>query len=364
MGVGLVLPALTSAAARSLPPQRFATGMAMSLTSRQLGIVLGIAVVVAVIGTPAPVTRSTRTAPASDCALWSGWRPAWSRSASAPRRVPPSPRAPSRGGRVMTPFVWYRALRPDDGELLDQIMDGMSPQSRYQRYHGPKPRLTSGDRRYLTSVDERDHLAIVALAPEGDPVAVVRAVRLTERPARRRARDRGRRRLAEPGVGGALIARIARRAAGVGSNGSSRACSTRRLRAQPAAARLARGRAGWAERDPGCRCVGAGPRGRPAVVPRGAPVRAAVNCGWVGSGSERGVTPPSCLVGPYDPQGRMVQRKRPDPLPQCPPFAARPRPLLGRELADELLQPRRLTGEVLGRGGDLLGRRAGLLRRG
>jgi NTE family protein len=54
MGVGLVLPALTSAAARSLPPQRFATGMAMSLTSRQLGIVLGIAVVVAVIGTPAP----------------------------------------------------------------------------------------------------------------------------------------------------------------------------------------------------------------------------------------------------------------------------------------------------------------------
>jgi EmrB/QacA subfamily drug resistance transporter len=53
-GVGLVLPALTSAAARSLPPQRFATGVAMSLTMRQLGIVLGIAVVVAVIGTPAP----------------------------------------------------------------------------------------------------------------------------------------------------------------------------------------------------------------------------------------------------------------------------------------------------------------------
>jgi MFS family permease len=52
-GVGLVLPALTSAAARSLPPQRFASGVAMSLTSRQLGIVLGIAVVVAVIGTPA-----------------------------------------------------------------------------------------------------------------------------------------------------------------------------------------------------------------------------------------------------------------------------------------------------------------------
>jgi hypothetical protein len=50
----LALPALTSAAARALPPHRFATGMAMSLTSRQLGIVLGIALIVAVIGTPAP----------------------------------------------------------------------------------------------------------------------------------------------------------------------------------------------------------------------------------------------------------------------------------------------------------------------
>jgi NTE family protein len=53
-GIGLALPALTSAAARSLPPHRFATGVAMSLTSRQLGIVLGIALIVAVIGTPAP----------------------------------------------------------------------------------------------------------------------------------------------------------------------------------------------------------------------------------------------------------------------------------------------------------------------
>jgi GNAT superfamily N-acetyltransferase len=116
----------------------------------------------------------------------------------------------------MTPFVWYRALRPDDGELLDQIMEGMSPQSRYQRYHGPKPRLTSGDRRYLTSVDERDHLAIVALAPEGDPVAVVRAVRLTGDPLAAELGIEVVDAWQNHGVGGALIARIARRAAGVG----------------------------------------------------------------------------------------------------------------------------------------------------
>jgi GNAT superfamily N-acetyltransferase len=116
----------------------------------------------------------------------------------------------------MTPFVWYRALRPDDGELLDQIMEGMSPQSRYQRYHGPKPRLTSGDRRYLTSVDERDHLAIVALAPEGDPVAVVRAVRLTDDPLAAELGIEVVDAWQNQGVGSALIARIARRAAGVG----------------------------------------------------------------------------------------------------------------------------------------------------
>jgi GNAT superfamily N-acetyltransferase len=116
----------------------------------------------------------------------------------------------------MTPFVWYRALRPDDGDLLDQLMDGMSPQSRYQRYHGPKPRLTSGDRRYLTSVDERNHLAIVALAPEGVPVAVVRAVRLRDDPLAAELGIEVVDAWQGQGVGSALIARIARRAAGAG----------------------------------------------------------------------------------------------------------------------------------------------------
>jgi GNAT superfamily N-acetyltransferase len=116
----------------------------------------------------------------------------------------------------MTPFVWYRALRPDDGDLLDQLMDGMSPQSRYQRYHGPKPRLTSGDRRYLTSVDERNHLAIVALAPEGAPVAVVRAVRLKDDPLAAELGIEVVDAWQGQGVGSALIARIARRAAGAG----------------------------------------------------------------------------------------------------------------------------------------------------
>jgi EmrB/QacA subfamily drug resistance transporter len=49
IGVGLTLPSLASAAAASLPPARFATGSAVFTMSRQLGFVLGVAILVAVL---------------------------------------------------------------------------------------------------------------------------------------------------------------------------------------------------------------------------------------------------------------------------------------------------------------------------
>ncbi len=51
VGVGLINPALTSIAAASLPPTRFATGAALLTMGRQLGSALGIAVLVPVLGT-------------------------------------------------------------------------------------------------------------------------------------------------------------------------------------------------------------------------------------------------------------------------------------------------------------------------
>jgi EmrB/QacA subfamily drug resistance transporter len=53
-GVGLVIPSLTSAATACLPPARFATGSAVLSMSRQIGVALGVAVLVSVVGTPSP----------------------------------------------------------------------------------------------------------------------------------------------------------------------------------------------------------------------------------------------------------------------------------------------------------------------
>jgi EmrB/QacA subfamily drug resistance transporter len=53
-GVGLTFAALGSAAVAELPPARFAVGSAVSATARQIGAVLGISVLIAVLGTPAP----------------------------------------------------------------------------------------------------------------------------------------------------------------------------------------------------------------------------------------------------------------------------------------------------------------------
>jgi EmrB/QacA subfamily drug resistance transporter len=58
IGVGLTLPTLMATAASSLPPQSFATGSAVVNMVRQVGMAIGVAVLVAVLGAPAsPAAR-------------------------------------------------------------------------------------------------------------------------------------------------------------------------------------------------------------------------------------------------------------------------------------------------------------------
>jgi MFS family permease len=53
-GVGLTLAPLSSAAAASLPPARFATGTAVLMMARQIGSVLGVALLVGILRSSAP----------------------------------------------------------------------------------------------------------------------------------------------------------------------------------------------------------------------------------------------------------------------------------------------------------------------
>jgi MFS family permease len=52
LGVGLTLPTAFAAGSAGLPPERFATGSAVLSMARQLGLAVGVAVVVATLGSP------------------------------------------------------------------------------------------------------------------------------------------------------------------------------------------------------------------------------------------------------------------------------------------------------------------------
>jgi RimJ/RimL family protein N-acetyltransferase len=80
--------------------------------------------------------------------------------------------------------VLIRHIRAEDKAALAAAHEHLSPESRRLRFLTAKPRLTSGDLRYLTEVDRANHVALVAV-PLEDPqriVAVGRFVRLAEDP--------------------------------------------------------------------------------------------------------------------------------------------------------------------------------------
>jgi hypothetical protein len=65
-GVGLTLPTFMATGASSLPPRAFATGSAVVNMLRQVGLAVGVAVFVAILGSPA-------TPAASLTAFQHGW---------------------------------------------------------------------------------------------------------------------------------------------------------------------------------------------------------------------------------------------------------------------------------------------------
>jgi acetyltransferase len=59
--------------------------------------------------------------------------------------------------------VLVRRVQPSDRWLIAKAWRQLSEQSQRKRFLAPKPRLTAGDLRYLTDVDQHDHVALIAV---------------------------------------------------------------------------------------------------------------------------------------------------------------------------------------------------------
>jgi GNAT superfamily N-acetyltransferase len=78
--------------------------------------------------------------------------------------------------------ISVRPLRPDEGAVLDTVFAGLSPRSRYLRFHSPVRNLGPPMRVALLAVDGRDHVALVARSGRGEPVGIARLIRDRLRP--------------------------------------------------------------------------------------------------------------------------------------------------------------------------------------
>jgi RimJ/RimL family protein N-acetyltransferase len=81
--------------------------------------------------------------------------------------------------------ILIRPIRADDKRMLENGLRHLSAESVQRRFLTPKRSFSRAELRYLTEVDGRDHVALVAEYP-GDPVrrliAVARFVRLHDDP--------------------------------------------------------------------------------------------------------------------------------------------------------------------------------------
>ena len=75
--------------------------------------------------------------------------------------------------------VRVRAMTAADAAALDEVFAGLSPRSRFLRYHVATPRLTARMRRVLLDIDGQRHRALVAEVDDtasGGPPPGVRAI--------------------------------------------------------------------------------------------------------------------------------------------------------------------------------------------
>ena len=76
-----------------------------------------------------------------------------------------------------------RPLGSEDRDGVAALFARLSPDSRFRRYHGPKPALAPRELTYLTNVDHRRHEALAAIdRRDGSIIGVSRYVAQAEDP--------------------------------------------------------------------------------------------------------------------------------------------------------------------------------------
>jgi GNAT superfamily N-acetyltransferase len=79
------------------------------------------------------------------------------------------------------PLVHIRTVPPGGAErIIDAVFNGLSPRSRYLRYHAPLPRLSEAVRRQLADLDGRHRSAIVAEVTDGPETAPIGLVEMAD----------------------------------------------------------------------------------------------------------------------------------------------------------------------------------------
>lgn len=72
-----------------------------------------------------------------------------------------------------------RQLHAADEPALRAWFASLSPHARYQRFHGQVGEPSPAEWRYLTRIDQRDHVALLALRADGAIAGVARMIRLS-----------------------------------------------------------------------------------------------------------------------------------------------------------------------------------------
>lgn len=80
-----------------------------------------------------------------------------------------------------TPVV-IRAIRPEDRSALQEGIRLLSDQTVYQRFFAPKPTLTDSELTYLTELDFRNHVGLLAENPALDGLTLIAVARMVRRP--------------------------------------------------------------------------------------------------------------------------------------------------------------------------------------